>query len=35
MAEAKAAVQKAVTLPAGYYLAWGGQFEHLQEAGFG
>lgn len=34
MAEAQAAVRKAVTLPSGYYLTWGGQFEHLQEAGF-
>ena len=33
IAEAKAAV-KGMTLPAGYYLVWGGQFEHLQEAGF-
>lgn len=30
--EAQRAVAKAVTLPAGYELTWGGQFEHLQEA---
>ena len=32
VAEAQRAVSKAVTLPAGYELTWGGQFEHLQEA---
>lgn len=32
VAEAQRAVAKAVTLPAGYELTWGGQFEHLQEA---
>lgn len=32
VAEAQRAVAKAVTLPAGYELKWGGQFEHLQEA---
>jgi len=32
VAEAQRAVAKAVTLPDGYELTWGGQFEHLQEA---
>ena len=30
--EARQVVQKAVSLPTGYYLKWGGQIEHLQEA---
>ena len=30
--EAKAAVAKQITLPAGYYLTWGGQFENQQRA---
>jgi cobalt-zinc-cadmium resistance protein CzcA len=34
MAEAQAVVRKAVAVPTGYYLTWGGQFEHLQEARF-
>ncbi|MCC6144626.1 MAG: efflux RND transporter permease subunit [Candidatus Hydrogenedentes bacterium] len=33
MAEAQRAVSRAVTLPAGYELIWGGQYEQLQEAG--
>jgi cobalt-zinc-cadmium resistance protein CzcA len=32
VAEARRVVAQAVTLPAGYELIWGGQFEHLQEA---
>lgn len=32
VAEAQRAVQEAVVLPTGYYLEWGGQFQHLQEA---
>ncbi len=32
VAEAQQAVGESVTLPPGYYLKWGGQFEHLQEA---
>ena len=32
VAEARQAVARAVTLPAGYEMRWGGQFEHLQEA---
>jgi len=32
VAEAQQAVRESVTLPSGYYLKWGGQFEHLQEA---
>jgi cobalt-zinc-cadmium resistance protein CzcA len=32
VAEAQRAVSQAVTLPVGYELIWGGQFEHLQEA---
>ena len=32
VAEAQQAVRESVTLPPGYYLKWGGQFEHLQEA---
>ncbi len=32
VAEAQQAVARAVTLPAGYELIWGGQYEHLQEA---
>src|SRR5262245_4280053 len=30
--EAQAAIDKQVELPAGYYLKWGGQFEHLERA---
>jgi cobalt-zinc-cadmium resistance protein CzcA len=30
--DAQAAVQKDVHVPAGYYLAWGGQFENLERA---
>lgn len=30
--EAQGAVEQAVTLPVGYELTWGGQFEHLQDA---
>lgn len=30
--EAKGAVARAVTLPPGYELMWGGQYQHLQEA---
>ncbi len=33
VAEAQRAVAQAVTLPPGYELIWGGQYEHLQEAG--
>jgi cobalt-zinc-cadmium resistance protein CzcA len=32
VAEAKQKIQKNVTLPAGYYLTWGGQFENQQRA---
>ena len=32
VAEAQQAVRQTVTLPVGYELTWGGQFEHLQEA---
>lgn len=32
VAEARRVVGHAVTLPTGYYMTWGGQFEHLQEA---
>jgi cobalt-zinc-cadmium resistance protein CzcA len=32
VAEARQAVARVVTLPAGYEMRWGGQFEHLQEA---
>jgi len=32
VADAQRAVQKVVVLPTGYYLEWGGQFQHLQEA---
>jgi cobalt-zinc-cadmium resistance protein CzcA len=32
VADAQRAVQEAVVLPTGYYLEWGGQFQHLQEA---
>lgn len=32
VAEAQSVVEKAVTLPAGYTLRWGGQFENLQAA---
>ncbi|MCS6317013.1 MAG: efflux RND transporter permease subunit [Nitrospira sp.] len=32
VAEAQQAVSRAVTLPVGYEVRWGGQFEHLQEA---
>ena len=32
VAEAQAAVERQVRLPAGQWLAWGGQFEHLQSA---
>lgn len=32
VAEAKAAIQKKVTLPPGYYTTWGGQFENQQRA---
>ena len=32
VAEAQQAVAQAVTLPVGYELTWGGQFEHLQDA---
>jgi cobalt-zinc-cadmium resistance protein CzcA len=30
--EARQRIEEAITLPSGYYLEWGGQFEHLQEA---
>ncbi len=30
--EARAAIGRQVELPAGYYVKWGGQFEHLQRA---
>lgn len=32
VAEAQQAVARAVSLPAGYEMRWGGQFEHLQDA---
>ncbi len=32
VAEAQAAIDKQVILPAGYLIRWGGQFEHLQTA---
>ena len=32
VAEARGRIQEAVDLPAGYYLAWGGQFENQQRA---
>ncbi len=32
VAEAQRAVGRAVTLPAGYELVWGGQYEHLEDA---
>ncbi|MCS6288735.1 MAG: efflux RND transporter permease subunit [Nitrospira sp.] len=32
VAEAQQTVARAVTLPVGYEIRWGGQFEHLQEA---
>lgn len=32
VAEAQAAVANHVSLPSGYYLAWGGQFKNLQDA---
>jgi len=32
VAEAKAAIEKKVKLPAGYSLTWGGQFQNLEEA---
>ncbi|WP_447971461.1 efflux RND transporter permease subunit [Nitrospira sp. M1] len=32
VSEAKEIVNKTVKLPAGYYIEWGGQFQHLQEA---
>ena len=32
MTEAQETIQERVTLPQGYYLEWGGQFEHLDEA---
>ena len=32
VAEAKAAIRKKVTLPAGYYPTWGGQFENQERA---
>ena len=32
VAEAQAAVEKSVTLPQGYWIEWGGQFENLQRA---
>ena len=32
MTEAQQAIQANVSLPPGYYLEWGGQFEHLDEA---
>jgi len=30
--EARAAIAEAVELPSGYYVRWGGQFEHLEQA---
>ncbi len=32
MTEAQETIRERVTLPQGYYLEWGGQFEHLEEA---
>jgi len=32
VSEAQAAIGKQIELPAGYYLRWGGQFEHLERA---
>jgi len=32
MTEAQKTIREKVTLPTGYYLEWGGQFEHLDEA---
>lgn len=32
MTEAQQTIREKVTLPTGYYLEWGGQFEHLDEA---
>ena len=32
IAEAQKAVHRSVNLPVGYYIEWGGQFEHLQKA---
>jgi cobalt-zinc-cadmium resistance protein CzcA len=32
VAEARAAIEKEVELPAGYFIRFGGQFEHLQQA---
>lgn len=32
VAEAQRVVGRTVALPTGYYMTWGGQFEHLQEA---
>jgi cobalt-zinc-cadmium resistance protein CzcA len=34
VAEAQHVVGQAVSLPAGYYITWGGQFEQLQEASY-
>lgn len=32
VAEARAAIEAEVALPSGYYVRWGGQFEHLEQA---
>src|SRR5207237_119201 len=32
VSEARRAVQAAVSIPTGYYIKWGGQIEHLQDA---
>ncbi len=32
MVEAQKTIREKVSLPSGYYLEWGGQFEHLEEA---
>jgi len=32
MTEAQQTIREKVSLPSGYYLEWGGQFEHLEEA---
>jgi cobalt-zinc-cadmium resistance protein CzcA len=32
MAEAQKTIRERISLPSGYYLEWGGQFEHLEEA---
>src|SRR5262249_6949543 len=32
VAEAQAEIERGVRLPAGYWIAWGGQFEHLATA---